>query len=388
MNKYTSFVWLFLSVAVHAQPLRDINYVYQYNPGEAFSFEMNAIKKGGDFVVLYSLVVKDTTGFSSEYSIDWEGRSLLIDKNGVDLSLSTNDMSRNASGMQGQATVIAADAPKYLVAKVIRNSMKRAWVFYVRLDAHHPVNNYLTRNGSPVIDPFIRTGEQVALAGDSGEWMVSYYDDNFPAAAPAFSEGQARVSRGMQSDSTFNVRAGEPLTFSKKGLYLIQRDTTALEGFAFRAEDDYPQYSKLTNLAGPLIYISTKQEFDRLELSNGNKKTFDRVVLNITADTERARTLMRSYFRRVELANKYFTSYKEGWKTDRGMMLIIFGLPQEVFRFEEREVWNYDNDTLKGSFSFSRSSSLFDPDNYVLIRNNKFKDEWYEVIDLWRNARF
>jgi GWxTD domain-containing protein len=223
----------------------------------------------------------------------------------------------------------------------------------------------------------------------SDEWFVSYYNDEFPAAAPSFSEAQARVPRAMEADSVFRLRAGDEIVFSMKGLYLIQKDTNALEGLAFRSEDDYPQYTKLASLPGPLIYITTKQEYDRLETVDGNKRAFDRIILQITLDTDRARTLMRSYFRRVELANRFFTSYKQGWKTDRGMIYIIFGKPDEVFRFDDREVWRYDNERFKNiSFNFSRSTSVFDPDNFVLIREKKYEDTWYEVIDLWRNARF
>ena len=97
---------------------------------------------------------------------------------------------------------------------------------------------------------------------------------------------------------------------------------------------------------------------------------------------------MRNYFKRVEWANYYFTSYKEGWKTDRGMIYILFGLPEELFKFNDREVWNYKSPSLKVSFTFVKSSTLFDPDNYVLIREKKFQETWYEKVDLWRNARF
>ena len=113
---------------------------------------------------------------------------------------------------------------------------------------------------------------------------------------------------------------------------------------------DYQTFTKCTqlkNLPGPLVYITTRQEYDRLESTIGNKKAFDRTILSIAADIDRARTLMRSYFRRVELANRYFTSYKEGWKTDRGMIYIVFGRPDEVFLFDDREVWNYDNSRFK-----------------------------------------
>ena len=172
------------------------------------------------------------------------------------------------------------------------------------------------------------------------------------------------------------------------GLYLIQKDTTSTEGFAFRVEEDYPRLAKIESLADPLIYVCTKQEFDRIKLAKGDKKAFDRVILSITGDTERAKNFMRTYFRRVELANEFFTSYKEGWKTDRGMIYIIFGLPDQVFRFTDREVWTYKNNMYKITFDFVKSSTLFDPENFVLVRDKKFQETWYEVIDLWRNARF
>src|SRR5690606_38755361 len=113
-----------------------------------------------------------------------------------------------------------------------------------------------------------------------------------------------------------------------------------------------------------------------------------RVILSITQDTERARILMRNYFRRVELANRYFSSYKEGWKTDRGMVFVVFGLPDEVYRFDDREVWEYKNNRVNERFVFVRSASIFDPDNKVLVRQQKREQIWYEIVDLWRNARF
>jgi GWxTD domain-containing protein len=137
-----------------------------------------------------------------------------------------------------------------------------------------------------------------------------------------------------------------------------------------------------------MIYVCNRQEYDRLKGVKGDKKAFDRIVMNIIGDAERAKKFMRSYYRRVELANTYFTSYKEGWKTDRGMVYIIFGLPDQVFRFSDREVWSYKNESFTVSFDFTKSASLFDPENYVLVRGKKYEKTLYEVIDLWRNARF
>src|SRR5688500_9793242 len=339
MEKYILlFVSLVGSVTSYAQPLRYINYEYLYNPDALVSFHLKPVRGEHSYTVLYSLNVKDTTGLASRYSIEWEGRGLLSDKEGNALTLVDEMTSRHARGLQGRGDIPVAEASQFLVARVTNQGVRQAWLFYTALEPNLPMNNFLLRNGSVVTEPYVRITDRVMLAKDTGEWIVSYYDDNFPPAAPAYSEALARVSRGMAIDSVYHVRGDQALTFAAKGLYLLQKDTTSLQGFAFRAEEDYPQYSKIVNLSGPLIYISTRQESERLALAKGNKKAFDRVVLTIASDTERARLLMRSYFRRVELANRYFTSYKEGWKTDRGMVYIIFGKPDEVFRFNDREV--------------------------------------------------
>lgn len=388
MGKILSIVFLFSSVAAVCQPLRDINYEYIYDPDAFVSMQLEPVKRESSFTILYDLQVKDTLGFADNYVIQWEGRSLLSDKEGIAIELENAQVERTSKGLRGTGTIPADDNVKFLVAKVIYNTARRAWIFYTPLEPNYPVSNHLIANNAPVVQSFVHTDDTVHLAYDSDSWIASYYDQSFPAAAPAFSEAQARVPAVMRVDSVFRIRPDQKTTFPLKGLYLLQRDTTAIAGLAFRAEEDYPQYSKLTNLPGPLVYITTRQEYDKLEATNGNKKAFDRVILGIAADTDRARTLMRNYFRRVELANRFFTSYKEGWKTDRGMIYIIFGRPDQVFRFEDREVWNYDNERFKLRFNFSRSSSLFDPDNYVLIRDKKYEATWYEVIDLWRNARF
>ena len=56
---------------------------------------------------------------------------------------------------------------------------------------------------------------------------------------------------------------------------------------------------------------------------------------------------MEEYYARVEYANKHFGHYLEGWRTDMGMIFIIFGPPNNVDRhpFEvdskPYEIWAY-----------------------------------------------
>ena len=65
-----------------------------------------------------------------------------------------------------------------------------------------------------------------------------------------------------------------------------------------------------------------------------------------TPDTE-ANELMEEYYRRVEFTNQNFSTFLEGWKSDRGMVYILLGPPSEIERhpFESGskpyEIWTY-----------------------------------------------
>jgi GWxTD domain-containing protein len=384
MKHILSLLLLCISLSLTGQPLRDINYSYLYDPTSDFSFDMKVVR-GIEWNVFYKLEVKDTSMRVANYTVQWETRDELSDKEGTALSPEVNILQEQKTLSGGSFRVATSATPKILSAKVINSKTKRAWIYYRVLSPEYPVITYLKKNDEVIFKPYVNITDQVSTASEN--WVVSYYEDNFPAALPPFSETQGRVNKGMKTDSTFSI-TGSPVSFSQKGLYLLQKDTSAVEGLAFRSEDDYPRYAKIQSLAGPMVYVCTKQEYDRLVLAKGDKKAFDRIVLGMTADTDRAKKFIRNYFRRVELANQLFTSYKEGWKTDRGMIFIIFGLPDEVLKFSDRETWSYKNDDYNVTFNFSKSPSLFDPENYVLIRDKKYTQTWYEVIDLWRNARF
>ncbi|MBN1350405.1 GWxTD domain-containing protein, partial [candidate division KSB1 bacterium] len=56
---------------------------------------------------------------------------------------------------------------------------------------------------------------------------------------------------------------------------------------------------------------------------------------------------MEEYFRRVHYANEVFSGFREGWKSDMGMVYIILGHPNDIERhpFESGskpyQVWYY-----------------------------------------------
>ncbi|MBI2633346.1 MAG: GWxTD domain-containing protein [Parcubacteria group bacterium] len=78
------------------------------------------------------------------------------------------------------------------------------------------------------------------------------------------------------------------------------------------------------------------------------KKFFDYWKSRDPSPTTVENELMTEYYRRVSYANDHYTVFKKlGWKSDRGMIYIILGPPDEVQRYpfeidmKPREVWHY-----------------------------------------------
>lgn len=389
MKKLIFILVVFLSAGLQAQVLRDLNFRYLYNPEEAVFLSWNITKENNNYRVHYDLQLRDSVQFNS-IKIQFELRESTSEKTGKAANGEYINLSISNTHKVGSQSFSVEPGQTILLARVTVADSKKNYVlsFYKKL----PVTNslYAETNAWPVSNVFINQYRAVKFLGfESGKPLqISYYKNPFPAAAPAFSTAQARVSKVIKPDSLFSIDAKTEITLSRKGLYLAQQDTASAQGVAFRLEYDYPKLGTLQSLVGPLVYVCTKQEYEKLKLAGSDKKKFDQVILSITGNTERARIFMRNYFKRVEAANQYFSSYKEGWKTDRGMVYIIYGIPDEVYLFDGREVWEYKNDNIKERFQFVKSATIFDPENYVLIRDKSFTNDWYSMIDLWRKARF
>ncbi|MBL6446860.1 GWxTD domain-containing protein [Fulvivirga sp. 29W222] len=218
-----------------------------------------------------------------------------------------------------------------------------------------------------------------------------YYNHHFPPALPPMPVREDVPVKAMPIDSSFVVSSRQDMDFANHGLFLFQKDSSSQQGKGIRVENKYyPKLAKLEDLIEPLIYITTKEENIQLRNINGDKKAFDKFWLDLTKSQERARLIIKNYFDRVEGANRLFTTYKEGWKTDMGLIYIIFGAPDEVTKSNNDETWLYlaSPDLPKLKFSFIRTESVFSSSHFVLVRNKNYASSWYRAIDLWRKGRF
>ncbi len=115
----------------------------------------------------------------------------------------------------------------------------------------------------------------------------------------------------------------------------------------------------------------------------------ERFWIDAAGDRERAREAIRIYYGRVETANRFFTSVVEGWRSDRGLVNIIFGTPTSIYKSDLSETWIYgeENNLMSLTFTFVKGKSAFSDNDLVLNRDPLLKGAWYRNVESWRNGR-
>lgn len=185
----------------------------------------------------------------------------------------------------------------------------------------------------------------------------------------------------------------------ERGNYRFEVYTDEQEGESnlYRAREfslkskNYPSLRTPKELAAPLIYLMEKDDHEKLmSISDSNelKKEIDRFWLNNIKNQRIAQNVIELYYERVEEANKQFSNFKEGWKTDMGMMYILFGPPRYVTTSINDVMWSYSTNLADPETNFvfrnPKVKSKFYPfDNYILQRNQQYFSIHYQQIQNW-----
>ncbi len=218
---------------------------------------------------------------------------------------------------------------------------------------------------------------------------VYYYSTDFPPALPPMALESNNSGDQMIIDDVFTNNSGERIIL-KEGLYFAQTDTLSNEGIGFLYQNNYyPKLVNINKIYEPVRYLSTGEEWLRFEQSTDYKETFDRFWLNMVRSKQQAKFTIKKFYDRVERANLFFTSHKQGWKTDRGMIYIIFGRPDSVIKTGAFEKWVYNNLMSSGmdGFTFYKTKNLFSNESYVLDRSENYRRLWLKTLELWRTGK-
>ena len=223
------------------------------------------------------------------------------------------------------------------------------------------------------------------------KWIVSCFPNKFALRPSPYSLGNYSKFIPPKPDSTVVVWLTDTSKFVLKGEGIMQfyQDTLSLGFSVLRLFPSFPDVTTPGQLLQPLRMLTTQKEFNDMNILANKKESADKFWLDAGGNINRARELIRVFYTRVMLANTYFSSYTDGWKTDRGLIYIIFGLPVTIYKAENVERWIYgttqSNKTLV--FNFTRNENPFTNNDYILNREEMYKISWTQAVDTWRNGR-
>ncbi len=221
---------------------------------------------------------------------------------------------------------------------------------------------------------------------------VDCFFKDFSTALPPFSLKEPDQLK-YKPDSIFTINVSTnsfQITIPQKGFYHIKTSNDTYEGLTLYSYDNaFPGVSNADEMINCTRYIMSKNEFEECKNASDKKAFIDKFWINIgSGSTERAKQLLKRYYGRVKEANKYYTSYTQGWKTDRGMIYIIFGEPTNKYINSNREIWVYGVETNPAAtrFIFNHTNNPFSDNDFILERSQFFKEPWYTAVDYWRQG--
>lgn len=249
------------------------------------------------------------------------------------------------------------------------------------------------QTGLPQLRNYAHAGDTILLrdvAGTQKPLFAFRYKHDFEAASSPMNTAAKPAAKTLAVDSMLTLTANQPFVLPGQGLYFFLEDTTDTYGMGVVVADRrFPKLTRPEKLIKPILYMSTGSEVNELNQAADPKKAFDRYWLSLMTGNEAvAQRTIRTYYDRVEDANRLFTSYKEGWKTDKGMIFIILGAPDRVQRSRDREVWVYNRraNVSEINFTFNRKPNQFVEDHYELVRYAEYQPIWYPIVEAWRTG--
>lgn len=173
------------------------------------------------------------------------------------------------------------------------------------------------------------------------------------------------------------------------GKYTIEI-TAASSNYNYSTESDFENLAAefplpmkdIDILVEQLQYIAKADELDFIRAGKTDtekqKRFLDFWKKKDPSPNTKRNEVMQEYYRRVKLANKLFGNvYSQGWRTDMGMVYIIFGEPSNIERHpyemdsKPYEIWDYYEDNKQ----------------FVFIDNTGFGD--YRLISpIWDTFRW
>jgi GWxTD domain-containing protein len=267
--------------------------------------------------------------------------------------------------------------------------------------------NFIARghfNKNELFNPVVRVNEYVNLVYNgkpADSLYISFYQPfNEVPYPPSMLLPEKTIDYEPEKIIVLPYSDTLPMMFPNKGIYLCSVGKDIHEGFAFyNFGESYPSMTKPEAMIEPLAYLASEDEMTNLRNSPRPKVALDDFWIKCGGNVEKARELIRIYYTRVLFSNYYFTSFKEGWRTERGMIYTIYGPPDKVYKTADGENWGYRKPVIRSSwggryhlkeeylfFNFRYRPGVFTDNDYYLSRSETLVTYWDKAIANWRKG--
>lgn len=278
----------------------------------------------------------------------------------------------------------------------IKKSWKRLLIDINKLDnqaSEYFFPEYLFPNQAPLFHHFVQRGSHIRISSEHfrmDNMILLRFENDSSMPLPAYSQ---RVVPDFDTHFTLDTvfQSNDTIRFDTPGFYKVLTDTAnSLNGFDLLVADEHFPYIRTPEaMLPPLQYITNASQYRIIKKSDSLKYAIDDYWLKLGGSVVKARELIRIYYNRVQLANQFFTSTKEGWKTDRGMIYVLFGVPKSIYKSYNQEEWLYSESDVNASliFRFERDENALTKNEFRLVRDERFKQAWNQAIMTWRNGQ-
>jgi GWxTD domain-containing protein len=175
---------------------------------------------------------------------------------------------------------------------------------------------------------------------------------------------------------------GNEIVKSQRPIYLYNPNvqsaqaTSLSEGSAVYAGFSLDELAEEFRVAKYVTKSEDNTTFDKLTTGEARKEFLISFWTRVEKEELGRLNLSRSvYLQRVLTANQRYKTYaKEGWRTDQGRVLILYGEPDEIQRFTNSsdskpyEIWNYHQ--IEGGVEFV-FIDLTGFNEYLLVHSTK-----------------
>jgi GWxTD domain-containing protein len=384
---------------------------YRYSSGLSFIFpDYRTVTAEGDSMrLLYEfqasdlLFVNEDSSASGSYAISYSIYRDMESKAIIDSGIHFFTCVKPSDALfrvKGSIGILAPDSANYFMRidfSDLNRSQAVTDIVTIDRTGPQPSGHFLlvdANTNAPLIRSYNDQPINIRIIQTSGlnrPVFMRYFKSSFAMADPPFSDDNQPVLSYVADESyLIELNESDPIPLEKPGIYHFQYDTLIAEGYSFFIfNEDFPRLTNVNGLLESIRYLTTREEFSKIASSKNVKAAVDDFWIEKAGNRERARELIKAYYGRVQTANRLFTSYLEGWKSDRGLIFVIFGSPGTVYRGNNNETWLYSQTAGQStlSFVFEKKKNPFSDNDFMLRRNPYYDIPWYRAVEIWRDGR-